>query len=55
MSILYKKSNWLWPTLIRHRLTHHAWMPLVHLSRWANVRSRKRIMIGEPAPIGELG
>ena len=28
MSYLYKKSNWLWPFLIRHRLVHRVWRPL---------------------------
>ena len=33
MSLLYKKSNWLWPFLIRHRLTGPVWRPLVEASR----------------------
>jgi radical SAM superfamily enzyme YgiQ (UPF0313 family) len=34
MSFLYKKMNWLWPWLIRYRLTGWVWRPLVELSRW---------------------
>ncbi len=33
MSYLYKKSNPLWRVLIRHRLTHAAWRPIVALAR----------------------
>jgi radical SAM superfamily enzyme YgiQ (UPF0313 family) len=41
---LYKHTNWLWPFLIRHRLVHSAWRPLVelarrrHMARWARRR-----------------
>jgi len=43
MSYLYKKSNWLWPFLIKHRLVHRVWHPLVELSRRRHVRFRKRL------------
>jgi len=43
MSYLYKRSNWLWPFLIRHRLTHYAWRPLIELSRWRHQSFRKRL------------
>jgi radical SAM superfamily enzyme YgiQ (UPF0313 family) len=43
MSYLYKKSNWLWPFLIRHRLTGPAWRPLVEISRRRHVRFRRRL------------
>jgi hypothetical protein len=43
MACLYKKSNWLWPFLIRHRLTHSAWRPLLELSRQRHVRFRRRL------------
>lgn len=33
MSCLYKRANWLWPILIRHRLVAKAWRPLVELTR----------------------
>jgi radical SAM superfamily enzyme YgiQ (UPF0313 family) len=34
---LYKHTNWLWPFLIRHRLVHAAWRPLVELARRRHV------------------
>jgi radical SAM superfamily enzyme YgiQ (UPF0313 family) len=43
MSYLYKKSNWLWPLLIRHRLTARVWRPLVELTRRRHVRFRQRL------------
>jgi radical SAM superfamily enzyme YgiQ (UPF0313 family) len=43
MAYLYKKSNWLWPLLIRHRLTHWVWRPLLELSRARHLRFRKRL------------
>jgi radical SAM superfamily enzyme YgiQ (UPF0313 family) len=43
MSLLYKKSNWLWPFLIRHRLVARAWRPLVELTRWRHLRFRRRL------------
>lgn len=43
MAYLYKKSNWLWPLLIRHRLTHWAWRPLIEASRRRHLRFRKRL------------
>ena len=47
MSYLYKKSNWLWPILIRNRLTHRVWNPLVELSRRRHVRFRRRLEMRE--------
>jgi len=41
MSLLYKKCNWLWPWLIRWRLTGAVWRPLIELSRWRHCRQRK--------------
>ena len=43
MSLLYKKSNWLWPFLIRHRLVAGFWRPLVELTRWRHLRFRQRL------------
>lgn len=43
MSFLYKRSNRLWRFLIRHRLVHAVWSPLVHVTRWRHVRFRKRL------------
>jgi radical SAM superfamily enzyme YgiQ (UPF0313 family) len=43
MSVLYKKSNWLWPFLIRHRLVGPVWRPIVELSRLRHLRFRRRL------------
>ncbi len=43
MAYLYKRSNWLWPFLIRHRLTHWAWRPLLEVSRARHLRFRRRL------------
>jgi radical SAM superfamily enzyme YgiQ (UPF0313 family) len=43
MALLYKRSNPLWKFLIRHRLTHIAWAPLVHATRWRHQRYRARL------------
>jgi radical SAM superfamily enzyme YgiQ (UPF0313 family) len=54
MAYLYKKANWLWPLLIRHRLTHWVWRPLLEASRWRHVRFRRRLAAGavpEAAPV----
>jgi radical SAM superfamily enzyme YgiQ (UPF0313 family) len=52
MAYLYKKANWLWPFLIRNRLTHWAWRPLLELSRWRHLRFRRR-MAGIPHPTAD--
>ncbi|MDB5314127.1 MAG: hpnP 2 [Gemmataceae bacterium] len=53
MAYLYKKSNRLWPFLIRHRLTHWAWWPLLEASRRRHVRFRRRLAArsGEGSPV----
>jgi radical SAM superfamily enzyme YgiQ (UPF0313 family) len=43
MSGLYKKMNRVWPWLIRHRLTHWAWWPLMEASRLRHARYRRRL------------
>jgi radical SAM superfamily enzyme YgiQ (UPF0313 family) len=43
MSYLYKRANWLWPLLIRHRATHALWGPLVELSRRRHLRFRAEL------------
>ena len=43
MAYLYKRSNWLWPLLIRRRLTHWTWRPLLEVSRWRHLRFRRRL------------
>lgn len=48
MSYLYKKSNRLWPFLIRHRLTARVWTPLVELSRRRQVKFRDRLEAMDP-------
>ncbi|MCA8942124.1 MAG: B12-binding domain-containing radical SAM protein [Planctomycetes bacterium] len=53
MSLLYKKGNWLWPFLIRHRLVHTVWRPLIEISRWRHLRFRRRLAArGEHAGAG---
>ena len=48
MSLLYKKANWLWPFLIRHRLVARFWRPLVELTRWRHLRFRKALATRGP-------
>jgi radical SAM superfamily enzyme YgiQ (UPF0313 family) len=43
MSYLYKRSNVLWHQLIRLRLTHTVWSPLVEWTRMRHVEFRKRL------------
>ena len=43
MSYLYKKTNWLWPLLIRWRLTQTLWRPLLEISRLRHLRFRERL------------
>ncbi len=43
MAWLYKRSNGLWRRLIRFRLTHAVWSPLVHATRWRHLRFRDRL------------
>ncbi len=59
MSYLYKKSNRLWPVLIRLGLTHAVWYPLVELSRRRHLRWRRRLaepdrFPGGAVPVGGL-
>jgi radical SAM superfamily enzyme YgiQ (UPF0313 family) len=50
MSYLYKRSNLLWHFLIRHRLTHRVWWPLVEWTRRRHLRFRRGLeATGEPA------
>jgi len=48
MALLYKRSNWLWPWLIRKRLVHTAWAPLVEASRRRHCRYRRSLETPEP-------
>jgi len=49
MSYLYKRSNRIWPFLIRHRLTAAVWRPLVETARRRHVRFRRRLARRETA------
>jgi radical SAM superfamily enzyme YgiQ (UPF0313 family) len=53
MSVLYKKTNWLWPFLIRHRLSGLLWRPLIQISRWRHERWRQSVQRRAAAP-GQL-
>ena len=48
-SYLYKRSNRLWRFLIRHRLVHKVWRPLVELTRRRHVAFRRRLASMTPA------
>ena len=43
MSYLYKRSNRVWPWLIRQRWVRAAWRPLIEASRWRHQRFRARL------------
>ena len=43
MAILYKRCNGLWRHLVRRRLTHAVWAPLVELTRRRHLRFRRRL------------
>jgi radical SAM superfamily enzyme YgiQ (UPF0313 family) len=43
MTYLYKHANPLWELLIRRRLVHAVWSPLVQASRWRQVRFRRKL------------
>ena len=43
MSLLYKRSNRFWHFLIKHRLTHRAWSPLVNWNRIRHRAFRQRL------------
>ena len=43
MSYLYKRANWLWPILIRHRLVAKVWRPLVELTRLRHLKFRAEL------------
>lgn len=43
LTMLYKRSNLLWPLLIKHRLTSLAWRPLIKLGRRKHVKFRTRL------------
>ena len=43
MSLLYKRSNRFWHLLIKHRLVHAAWSPLVNWTRLRHVAFRRKL------------
>jgi hypothetical protein len=43
MSLLYKRSNWLWYWLIRAQWTAAIWRPLVEATRRRHVKFRRRL------------
>jgi radical SAM superfamily enzyme YgiQ (UPF0313 family) len=53
MSYLYKRSNWLWYRLIRHRWTAQVWRGLVEVTRRRHLTFR-RVLESETAPTGRL-
>jgi radical SAM superfamily enzyme YgiQ (UPF0313 family) len=53
MSYLYKRSNRMWAFLIRHRLTHAVWGPLVEWTRRRHLRFRARLEASRPRPVGQ--
>ena len=53
MSYLYKRSNRLWHLLIKHRLTHKVWSPLVEWTRRRHLRYRERL--ADPVAVDTAG
>ncbi|MBI2896784.1 MAG: B12-binding domain-containing radical SAM protein [Deltaproteobacteria bacterium] len=49
MAYLYKRANPLWTFLIRHRLTHAVWSPLVEATRRRHLAYRRRLAV-QPYP-----
>ncbi len=49
MSLLYKRSNRFWHFLIRHRMTHAVWRPLVEWNRVRHQAFRRRLA-ARPVP-----
>jgi hypothetical protein len=43
MSYLYKRSNRVWHSLIKHGLVHRVWAPLVEVTRRRHLRFRRRL------------
>jgi radical SAM superfamily enzyme YgiQ (UPF0313 family) len=55
MSYLYKRSNFLWQFLIRHRLTATVWRPLVEVTRRRHLRYRQQLETAAPSRYGAAG
>jgi radical SAM superfamily enzyme YgiQ (UPF0313 family) len=47
MSYLYKRSNRFWHLLIKHRMVHAVWWPLIELTRRRHLRFREQLASGE--------
>jgi len=47
MSLLYKHANHLWPFIIKNRLTHLFWSPLVEAARKRRLHFRKGLLESE--------
>jgi radical SAM superfamily enzyme YgiQ (UPF0313 family) len=54
MSYLYKHTNHFWPTVIRNRLTHALWAPLVRMARDRNLARRRRAGRGIEEPLRSI-
>jgi radical SAM superfamily enzyme YgiQ (UPF0313 family) len=54
MSYLYKRSNRLWHLLIRYRLTHAVWWPLVEWTRRRHLGFRRRLAARVPEATGTV-
>jgi len=52
---LYKRSNRFWHFLIKHRLVHQVWWPLVELTRRRHLKFRKRLAQQEAAEAANSG
>jgi radical SAM superfamily enzyme YgiQ (UPF0313 family) len=50
MSYLYKRSNWLWYHLIRHRLTARVWRGLVEVTRRRHLKFRRQLQDAAEPP-----
>ena len=53
IAYLYKRSNRLWRCLIRHRLVHAVWRPLVELTRARHLTFRERLAAAGSPPINK--
>ncbi|MCA9212918.1 MAG: B12-binding domain-containing radical SAM protein [Planctomycetales bacterium] len=51
MSYLYKRSNLFWRLLIRNRLTHTVWKPLVEVTRRRHIAFRRRLLAQSGKPL----
>jgi radical SAM superfamily enzyme YgiQ (UPF0313 family) len=52
MSMLYKRSNPLWQSLLTHRRVHDVWRPLVEVTRARHLRYRRQLEAGAPSDLG---